>query len=346
MSYEKPSKCSVSIIIVNFNGGKILEECITSIFETVNIEFEIILIDNNSSDNSHLKCVEKFPEINLIENKQNIGLAARNLGIDEAKGDYIVFLDSDTIVTKNCLEILITSFKQNGDGLYQPKLLDKKNPDLINSAGNLINVLGLGFSRGKGKQDSEEYNKFQQISYTSGACTFTSKEIIKKIGKINEILFSYHDDLDYGWRGRLQKIPSYYEPKAVVFHLGSPTLKWSAKKFFYLERNRWICLFYLYSTKTIIKIFPSLLILEIGMFFYYLSKGFGKEKINAFNSILQLKNQIKNMKKEIQDIRIISDKEIVEDFVDNFEIPSNLEDSSEKINKIIVFLSKIARKMI
>ncbi|MCV0400934.1 MAG: glycosyltransferase family 2 protein [Nitrosopumilus sp.] len=346
MQHIEAKNILTSIIVVNYNGGSVLQECIESIFKETSGNFEVILIDNNSSDNSYLKCVEKFPKINLIENEQNIGLAARNLGIDKAKGDYIVFLDSDTVVTNGWLENLIQSFKENGDGLYQPKLLDKKNPDLINSAGNLINILGLGFSRGKGKKDTEEYNKFQEISYTSGACTFTSKEIIKKIGKINKILFSYHDDLDYGWRGRLQMIPSYYEPKAVVFHLGSPTLKWSSKKFFYLERNRWICLFYLYSTKTFIKIFPILFILEIGMFFYFLSKGYGKEKIKAFNSILKLIDQIKDLKKEIQKVRILSDKEIIVNFVENFEIPTNLEKSSEKINKIIVFLSKMAKKII
>lgn len=343
-SKELKDESYVSIIIVNFNGGNILQECVDSIFQTVKRSFEIILIDNNSSDNSHLKCKENFPEIKLIENNENIGLTARNLGIEKAKGEFIVFLDSDTVVTVNWLEILIESFRENGEGLYQPKFLEKNRPNIINSAGNMINILGIGFSRGKGKKDEGQYEKFEEIGYTSGACTLTSAKVVKKIGSINKIFFSYHDDLDYGWRGWLQKIPSFYEPKSIVYHLGSPM---SGKKFYFLERNRWICLFYLYSTSTIIKILPVLLFLEIGMFFYFLSKGFGCEKIKSWISIYKLKNEIKESKKEIQKSRIISDKEVVEHFVDNFEFPLNLvQTSPNNTYKIIKLLSKFTRKII
>lgn len=343
-SKELKDESYVSIIIVNFNGGNILQECVDSIFQTVKRSFEIILIDNNSSDNSHLKCKENFPEIKLIENNENIGLTARNLGIEKAKGEFIVFLDSDTVVTVNWLEILIESFRENGEGLYQPKFLEKNRPNIINSAGNMINILGIGFSRGKGKKDEGQYEKFEEIGYTAGACTLTSAKVVKKIGSINKIFFSYHDDLDYGWRGWLQKIPSFYEPKSIVYHLGSPM---SGKKFYFLERNRWICLFYLYSTSTIIKILPVLLFLEIGMFFYFLSKGFGCEKIKSWISIYKLKNEIKESKKEIQKSRIISDKEVVEHFVDNFEFPLNLvQTSPNNTYKIIKLLSKFTRKII
>jgi GT2 family glycosyltransferase len=348
MNLKNKNQHYVSIIIVNFNGGNLIHECIQSIYNTNSNNFEIILIDNNSSDNSHIECKKKWPEIKLFQNDENIGLTARNMGIKKANGEFIVFLDSDTIVTDHWLENLMDSFRKNGDGLYQPKLMDKNKPNVFNSAGNMINIFGMGFSRGKGKKDEGQYDKFQEIGYSSGACTFTSAKVIKKIGKINKIFFSYHDDLDYGWRGWLQKIPSYYEPKSKVFHLGSPTLKWSAKKFYFLERNRWICLFYLYSTITIIKIFPILVFLEIGILFYFILKGYGKEKLKSLISIFKLEQEIKENKKEIHKLRLVSDKEIIQHFVNDFEIPSFLTDSSlfNKINRIIVFLSKFTRKLI
>jgi len=258
-----------SIIILNYNGGELIQTCIKSIFDN-SIDFEIILIDNNSSDNSHKICEKKFPEILLHENKQNVGLAARNIGIDNAKGEFIVFLDSDTIVKQNWLKILIESYQKNGEGLYQPKILEMDKENIISSGGNMINVLGLAYSIGRGERDNGQYNKFRQIGYPSGACTFTSINTIKKIGKIDPIFFAYHDDLDYGWRGSLLDISSYYEPKSVVYHYVSHTLSWNAKKFFLLERNRWICILTLYSTKTLFKIFPFLCILEIGIFGYFL----------------------------------------------------------------------------
>ena len=337
----------ISIIILNYNGAKYLLECVDSVYKTTGCKLEVILIDNNSSDNSQVVCKEKFPEVILIQNKENIGLTARNIGIKKAMGDFIVFLDSDTVVSPDWLITLLNSFKKNGDGLYQPKLLKKERSDFIESCGNMINIFGLGYSRGKGKRDNGQYNKFQTIGYTSGACTFSSSEIIKKIGGIDEIFFSYHDDLDFGWRGRLLGIPSYFEPKSVVHHLGSPTLKWSEKKFFYLERNRWICILSLYSNKTMIKLLPFLVILEIGIFFFLVSKGLGKSKINSLISLIKISNKIKKRQEKFNSSREISDKEIVKNFVNGFELPGFLESyGSQKLVHIISTMSRITRSLI
>ena len=88
----------ISIIILNYNGREYIFDCIESVFKTVGCNFEVILIDNYSSDFSSDDCKDKFPELILIKNKKNLAMAARNVGIDNANGDYIVFLDADTVV--------------------------------------------------------------------------------------------------------------------------------------------------------------------------------------------------------------------------------------------------------
>ena len=335
-----------SIIILNYNGGKLIETCIKSVFNN-SMNFELILIDNNSSDNSQIICKKKFPKIILYENEQNIGLTARNIGIDKAKGEFIVFLDSDTVVEQNWLENLLESFKKNGEGLYQPKILEMNQDQVISSAGNMINIFGLPFSTGRGKKDNGQYDKFRKIGYTSGACTFTSIKIIKKIGVIDPIFFAYHDDLDYGWRGSLLNISSYYEPKSIIYHHVSHTLSWNSKKFFLLERNRWICLLTLYSTKTLIKLFPLLCILEIGIFGYFISKRMSGVKIKAFFDLIRLNNKIKKRKRSLQKLRKIDDHEIIENFVDDFFLTTSRElKQHSKISKIITLLSKFSKKLI
>ena len=147
----------VSIIILNYNGREFILNCLESIYKTKNISFEIILIDNNSKDNSQNNCKKKFPNITLIQNEKNMGMGARTIGIKEAKGNYIVFLDYDTIVEPLWLKKFIQSFQEHGPGLYQPKLLDLNNSNKINSAGNMINPFGLGFSRGKGQNDNGQF---------------------------------------------------------------------------------------------------------------------------------------------------------------------------------------------
>jgi len=338
----------VSIIILNFNGGIHVKECVESIFKTKNCNFEIILIDNNSTDNSHIICKEMFPHIILIRNNVNMGMSARNIGLDIAKGKFIVFLDSDTLVTPEWLDLLIESYNKNGPALYQPKILRKEERNKIDSAGNMINIFGLAYACGKGELDSGQYDQFKIISYSAGGCVFTSREIIQKIGKIDEIFFAYHDDVDYGWRALLLGIPSYYEPKAVIYHLSSPTLQWSKKKFFLLERNRWICLLSLYSKSTLIKIFPLLLLTEIGIFFYFVRKGMTLTKIKSSLSVLKLLLQVKKRTDELHNKRIVNDKEIIKNFVDDLFFPTYAMDKHafNLENNFIIKLNKLARKII
>ena len=130
-----------SIIILNYNGAKVLHNCIESIYKTTKEKFEIIVIDNNSIDNSHNECKKQFPGIVLIENSENIGMTARNIGIENSNGEFIVFLDSDTIVEPDWLTNFLSSYDIHGEGLYQPKFMEIERKNVINSAGNMINVL-------------------------------------------------------------------------------------------------------------------------------------------------------------------------------------------------------------
>jgi len=338
----------VSIIILNYNGGNILLECIQSISETKYCKYEIILIDNNSSDNSHVVCKENFPDIILIKNNKNIGMGARNIGIKNAKGNFVVFLDSDTKVDPNWLVHFIDSYEQHGDGLYQPKFLKMDQPNFIDSAGNMINVFGLAYARGKGEPNNGQYDKFQIISYAAGACVFSSMNIIKKIGDIDDIFFAYHDDVDYGWRALLLGINSYYEPKVIVYHFGSPTFQWSAQKFFLLERNRWICILTLYSKKTIVKLLPFLFLIEIGMFFFFLRHNMILEKIRTCISLIKMRKEIKKRRKRIESNRSFDDKVVIRSFVDDFWLPTyKIELHTSKIvSSWFTTLNKIARKLI
>jgi len=352
MISEKPLENDdlVSIIVINFNGGDYILDCMDSVFKTVNCDFEVILIDNNSTDNSSNLCKEKFDQIRLFQSDKNLGMAARNIGLDNVTGNFAVFLDADTVVKSNWLSVLLNSCKQHGPGLYQGKLLKKDNPKIIESCGDMANVFGTGFARGRGEKDIGKFETFQKITFPVGACTFGPTKIFKEIGYVDEskLFFLMLDDLDYGWRAWLLGIPSYYEPKCIIYHVGSPILKWSSKKFFYMERNRWICLLTLYSKKTFTKILPMLLIYDFGTFLFLLSKGFAGAKIQAFFSLFRMYSKIKTRQKLLSATRKLSDREIVENFADEIDIPPTLieKSSSKFFNSIVRNLSKKTKNII
>ena len=339
----------ISIIVINFNGKDYLMDCIDSVFKTKYSKYELILIDNNSSDGSSQECVKKYPHIRFFQNKKNLAMAARNIGLDASYGDFIVFLDADTVVTSNWLSILLDSFNKHGPGLYQGKLLKKDNPDIIESCGDMTNIFSTGFARGRGQKDVNQFEQFQKISFPVGACTFSSAKIFHDIGYVDEseLFFLMLDDLDYGWRGWLLNIPSYYEPNCVLYHVGSPILQWNSKKFFFMERNRLICLFSLYSTKTLLKIFPFLVVYDIGVSLFLFSKGMGFVKLKSFFSFLNMLKQVLKRKNTIQSTRKLPDSEIVKNFVDVIDIPVDMTSNySSFFISITEKLNKIARKLI
>ena len=326
-----------SIVVLNYNAGKLLLDCIDSLFETMNCEYEIILVDNVSRDESHKRCKEKFPEIKLIENKTNLGYCeGNNVGIREAAGEFVVILNPDTRVEPNWLEELFKAYNKYGDGLYQPKILAFEN-QIFESAGNMLHLFGFGYSKGRGTKDVGQYNKPEEIGYASGACLFTSSRILNQIGLFDPFVFLYHDDLDLGWRAVHLGIKSYYVPSSTIYHAGSYNYKWSARKFFWLERNRHYCLLTHYSKKTFYKILPALVIVEIMVIFAYLSKGFIKMKIKAYADIIKNRKHIAKRYRELEQRKIIPDSELIMTLPDDMFIPEEL--SNSITNKIFNFIS-------
>ena len=233
----------VSVIVLNYNAGELLLNCIESIKKSVYKNLEIIVVDNISTDKSQKACKEKYPDIKLIQNDENFGYCeGNNIGIREAKGDYIIILNPDTIVESSWIEELISAYNKFGDGLYQPKFFSLDEKLVLQSTGNMLHIFGFGFARDKGKISEEKMEAIEKINYASGTCLFTSKAVLDKVGLLDPFLFLYHDDLDLGWRAAQIGIDSFYVPKSIIYHAESYALKWSAKKFYWLERNRKYCL--------------------------------------------------------------------------------------------------------
>jgi GT2 family glycosyltransferase len=337
----------VSVIVLNYNAGELLLNCIESIKKSAYKNLEIIVVDNISTDKSQKACKEKYPDIKLIQNDENFGYCeGNNIGIREAKGDYIVILNPDTIVESNWIEELISAYNKFGEGLYQPKHLSLSEKTVLMSAGNMLNIFGFGYAREKGKKDNNQFNEIEEINYAAGTCLFTSSSILKKIGFFDPFIFLYHDDLDLGWRASQLGIKSYYVPTSIIYHAESYALRWNAEKFYWLERNRKYCLLTHYSKQTYSKIFPTLLLVDFFVWMFYLSKGFLGSKIRAEFNIIKNRKKIQAKYEELENKKIITDKELITKFPDLLYIPSNVtgKNTNSALNSLIERLSKNAKK--
>ena len=335
----------VSVIVLNYNAGELLVNCIDSLKKSTYTDLEIIVVDNISSDGSQTKCKERFPDIKLIQNNENLGYCGgNNVGIKEANGEFVVILNPDTEVDPNWIDELIDAYQKFGDGLYQPKHISLRDKSVIMSTGNMMNVFGFGFARQKGEPDKNQFNKIERINYASGTCLFTTKKVIDRIGLLDEFLFLYHDDLDFGWRAAQIGINSYYVPKSIIFHMESYSLKWSAEKFYWLERNRKYCLKTHYSKTTYKGMNFSLWMVDLLVWMYYISRGFLGSKIRAELDLRRSKKIIQKRYSKLEKMKNIPDIELIKTFPDGIFVPMNV--SQRSMNRIFNFiLTRLSKKV-
>ena len=212
----------------------------------------------------------------------------------------------------------------------------------------MLHLFGFGFARDKGVQDNNQRNEIEQIGYASGTCLFTSAKVLEKVGLFDSFLFLYHDDLDLGWRAAQIGIKSYYVPNSLIYHAESYSLKWSYKKFFWLERNRRYCLLTHYSKDTYKKMRASLVLVEMMVWLFYFSKGFLGAKIRVELDIIKNKDQITSRYKEIEGKKLVSDKELIKLFPNEIFVPKNVSGKigSKTFNSILSVLSKKSKHSI
>jgi len=340
----------ISIIILNFNAGKLLLNCIESLTKLTYKNIELIIVDNVSTDNSQNQCKEKFPQVKLIQNRKNSGYCGgNNVGIKNANGEFIIILNPDTIVESNLIDELFKAYNIHGEGLYQPKILSLEDKTILQSTGNMIHIFGFGFARDKGNQENNEIKEITKIGYAAGTCLFALKETFLKLKLFDEFLFLYHDDLDIGWRASQKEINSYIVPQTTIYHAESYSLKWSKKKFFWLERNRRYCLMTHYSQDTLKIIRKELWITELLIWAVYFSKGYLTAKIKAELELRKNKKFIIKKQIEIENEKRVNDVELIKTFPDRIEIPkfvSNNFQSQWFLNKIENLSKKAKEKLL
>ncbi len=214
----------LSIIIVSFNSNKLLEACLASIYKnTHKISFEITVVDNASSDGSQEMVKTKFPQVYLIENKENIGFSrANNLGLKNCQARYALLLNNDTIIKNGALDIMVAFMdKSPKAGAVGPKLLN-----IDGSIQRQGSSLGKKFWLSK---------KPTSVDFVIGAALMVRKEVIDQIGLMDENLFFYNDDIDWCLSIRKAGWKIYFFPHAEVIHYGGYSSKRTFNRRLFVE---------------------------------------------------------------------------------------------------------------
>jgi GT2 family glycosyltransferase len=285
----------VSIITVNYNQATVTVELLKSLQNISYSNIEVIVVDNASTENSN-SVLENFPKIQYIKSSTNLGFAGgNNLGLKNAKGDYILFINNDVEVEPSFLEPLLNKMLTDSSiAAVSPKIKYFFNPNYIQYAGSFaVHPLTLrNGHRGTGELDYGQYNISQRTAYAHGACMLVSKNVIEKIGTMNEQFFLYYEEQDWCERINHFGYQIYFIPQSVVYHKESiSTGKNSPLKTYYLSRNR--ILFARKNYRGLVFIISMLYLVFVSIPKNTVSLFFKKQKLTAyFNGILwNLKNK-------------------------------------------------------
>ncbi|NVK42263.1 MAG: glycosyltransferase family 2 protein [Oceanospirillaceae bacterium] len=216
---------SVAIIIINWNSFKYTDDCLVSLEELDYDSFEIVIVDNASTDNSLAKLKSKYSCLHYIENKDNLGFTGgNNEGILYALNrgfEYLLLLNNDTIVCPDFLSILIDTIKQDTTiAAVQPKIFYNYDRSILwNAGGRYIPAISHTVVDGDGKRDSEKFSKQKEVDWITGCAFLVRTSVVKEVGMLNDLFFyGCYDDVEWSLRMRGAGYRLMFCPNSIIYH--------------------------------------------------------------------------------------------------------------------------------
>jgi len=306
-----------SVIVLNWNGLEFLEGCLSSLEKQTIKDYEIIFVDNGSSDKSVNYVSSNFTNVIIIELNENLGFCrANNKGFEYATGKYIAFLNNDTIVHKNWLESQINFLEKYPKYSFcSSKMLLMDNKEIIDNVGTSFSTSGIGRKIGWMQKDVGQFEENQEVFGICGGAALLRKTLLDDIGVFDEDFFIIGEDIDLSFRAQIAGYNGIYIPEAIVYHKVAPKRgNESDFSIYYSNRN---------LVWTLIKNMPTLLLLKylLSIIFYHsfsvmksIMRGKGSVIFKAkFDAIKKLKSMYRK-RQEIQKVRKISLNELSKRF--------------------------------
>jgi GT2 family glycosyltransferase len=217
---EMPTLLRLSVVIPHWNGIQHLEVCLDSLRRQTHPSFEVILVDNGSSDGSQAFVRDRYPEVRLIELGRNLGFTgACNAGIEAAKGDVVVLLNNDTEADPDWLAAIAAAMEaDDGIGIVASKMLLFDRRDHFHAAGDFLRVDGTPGNRGAWQKDVGQFDEPEDVFSACGGAAAYRRTMLDEIGVLDQTFFFSCEDVDLSWRAHLAGWRVRYVPDAVVYH--------------------------------------------------------------------------------------------------------------------------------
>ena len=291
----------VSVVIPNYNGEAFIENCLDSLRGQTFNDFEIVVVDDGSTDSSVEIIRKHYPDICLFINENNSGFdASVNRGIKNSRGDYLLLLNNDVVVEADFVEALTKAISAREKAFsVSSKMIRYYERDTLDDAGDMFHVLGWAFKRGDG-YPADTHNVPCRIFSTCAGAGIYKKSVLDEIGLFDEAFFAYMEDVDLAYRAMIYGYENWYEPKAVCYHIGSATTaegnKYSEFKVKISARNN---IYTVYKNMPPLQLACNMPFLLLGFgikVVYFARKGYGKAYLSGLKEGVLERKKIERVK--------------------------------------------------
>ena len=290
----------VTVIIVNWNGKKLLPDCLESLRKQEYQHFSTILVDNGSSDGSLELISEVYPEIKVISLSENMGFAAaNNAAFSQAKTKYIALLNNDAVAHPHWLKHMTEGLENDPSaGFAAARIVYDDNREIIDRAGDGYSTAGAGVLRGRGAKAKE----YAQTQYIFGACAAAAmyrKAMLDHVGFFDPEFFLINEDVDLGFRGQISGYRCLYIPEAIVYHkVSSSIIRDSPVSIYYGHRNLEWVYFQNMPAGLLLRSLWSHALYDLAAFLYFACKGLAGPFLRAkWHAVRSFKRVMKNRRR-------------------------------------------------
>jgi GT2 family glycosyltransferase len=301
-----------SVVIVSCNSRKHLEYGFPDIVASLGENDELILVDNASTDGSAEWVRGKFPSVRLIVPESNLGFGgANNLAAGHARGEFVVFINPDTVVQSSWLEALLQALQADSrEKLVTSRIVLMSDPGRINARGNNVHLSGITLCRGMGRA-KDEFSTPAVVNAVSGAAFAMHRTLFQQLGGFDADFHLYMEDTDLSLRARLAGVCCIFVPGSIVQH--AYELRLGSNKTFYQERNRYLMLLKFYKWGTLLVLIPVFLLSEVVTWGYVFLREPARvgNKLRAYGWVFRNWGQILSSRRRTQRLRRVPDRLLI-----------------------------------
>ena len=330
----------MSAIVVAYGAEPWLSRSVAALLGSTDVDVDVIVVDNGCTDGG-VEAVSGTDRVTVLRPGRNLGFTGGcNVGASAAGGDVLAFVNPDAVVAASCLSALATAVEPDGVGIATASVRLASAPDRLNSAGNVIHLLGFSWA-GCFDEPAAAWPHARDVTAASGACMAARRDVWIALGGMVEELFAYYEDAELSLRCWQQGRRVVYVPGAVVEHryeFSRHPLKHELA-----ERNRLWMVLTLYERSTLVRLAPGLLAAEAATLVLAVAGGWPGAKVRGWRWLARHRRQLRSRRREAQVARVVTDRDLAGRFVvhldpANFPLPRVLQPLDHVLAAYLTFV--------